>query len=232
MDFVMNFHKTTDECDSIWVIVDRMTKLGHFILFRIIYPLWKLAKLSIEKNISLHGILSSIVSNRDPKFTSRFWGSLKEDLGTKMRLNFAHHPQADGQTERTIQSLEDFLRDCVLEKRGAWDNYLSLIDFTYNNSFHPSIRMSLFEVLYGRRHRTLSCMVGDVQHTSEKMKVIQKKMKASQSRPSIYHDKRRKSLEFQEGDHVFLRVTRITGVGRALKSRKLTSHFIGMYQIL
>ncbi|KAI5431677.1 hypothetical protein KIW84_035730 [Lathyrus oleraceus] len=148
----------------------------------------------------------------------------------------------DGQTERTIQSLEDLLRACVLEKGGAWDCYLPLIEFTYNNSFHSSIGMAPSEALYGRRCRTPLCwyesgesaVVGPeiVQQITEKIKMIQEKMRIAQSRQKSYHDKRRKSLEFQEGDHVFLRVTPITGVGRALKSKKLTPRFIGPYQIL
>jgi hypothetical protein len=157
-------------------------------------------------------------------------------------LSSAYHPQTDGQTERTIQSLEDLLRACVLEKGGSWDCYLPLIEFTYNNSFHSSIGMAPFEALYGRRCRTPLCwyesgesvVVGPeiVQQTTEKIKMIQEKMRIAQSRQKSYHDKRRKSLEFQEGDHVFLRVTPITGVGRALKSKKLTPRFIGPYQIL
>jgi hypothetical protein len=167
---------------------------------------------------------------------------LQKALGTKLRLSFAYHPQTDGQTERTIQSLEDLLRACVLEKGGGWDCYLPLIEFTYNNSFHSSIGMAPFEALYGRRCRTPLCwyesgesaVVGPeiVQQTTEKIKMIQEKMRIAQSRQKSYHDKRRKSLEFQEGDHVFLRVTPITGVGRALKSKKLTPRFIGPYQIL
>lgn len=129
-----------------------------------------------------------------------------------------------------------------MEKGGAWDSYLPLIEFTYNNSFHSSIEMAPFEALYGRRcwmplcwyESSESAVVGPeiVQQTTEKIKMIQEKMRISQSHQKSYHDKRRKALEFQEGDHVFLRVTLIIGVGRALKSRKLTPRFIGPYQIL
>jgi hypothetical protein len=156
-------------------------------------------------------------------------------------LSSAYHPQTDGQSERTIQSLEDLLRACVLEQGTSWDSCLSLIEFTYNNSFHSSIGMTPFEALYGRRCRTPLCwyetgesvILGPeiVQETSEKIKMIRKKMKVSQSRQKSYSDKRRKDIEFQEGDHVLLRVTSTTGVGRALKSKKLTSRFIGPYQI-
>lgn len=82
---------------------------------------------------------------------------LQEALGTKLSRSSAYHPQTDGQIERTIQSLEDLLRACVLEKGGAWDSYLPLIEFTYNNSFHSSIGMAPFEALYGRRCQTFLC---------------------------------------------------------------------------
>ncbi|CAJ2633285.1 unnamed protein product [Trifolium pratense] len=175
----------------------------------------KLAEIYVEQIVKLHGIPSSIVSDRDPRFTSRFWESLQEALGTKLRLSSAYHPQTDGQSERTIQSLEDLLRACVLEQGVSWDSCLPLIEFTYNNSFHSSIGMAPFEALYGRRCRTPLCwfesgesvILGPeiVQETTEKIRMIREKMKA---------------------------VTSTTGIGRALKSRKLTSKFIGPYQIL
>ncbi|KAI5415295.1 hypothetical protein KIW84_040659 [Lathyrus oleraceus] len=156
---------------------------------------------------------------------------MQSALGTKLRLSLAYHPQTDGQTERTIQSLEDLLRSCVLERGGNWDSFLPLIEFTYNNSFHSNIGMTPFEAIYGRRCRTPLCwyesgesaMVGPklIQETTNKIKMIQEKMKASQSRQKSYHDKRRKALEFEKDEHVFLRVTPITGVGRALKSREV-----------
>ena len=111
----------------------------------------------IEKIVSLYGIPLSVVSDRDMRFTTRFWKSLQEALGTKLKLSSAYHPKTDRQTKRTIQSLEDLLRACVLEQRSAWDIHFSLIEFTYNNSFHSSIGMTLFEALYGRRCRTPRC---------------------------------------------------------------------------
>src|ERR1044072_7971206 len=134
MDFVTGLPNTLRGLDSIWVIVDRLTKSAHFIPINITYLI-----------VKLHGVPLCNVSDRDPRFTSDFWKSLQESLGSKLRLSTAYHPQTDGQTERTIQSLEDLLRACVLEQRGSWDTYLLLIEFTYNNSYHSSIGMAPFE---------------------------------------------------------------------------------------
>ncbi|GAU51866.1 hypothetical protein TSUD_416500 [Trifolium subterraneum] len=157
MDFVGGLPKTAKGNEVIWVVVDRLTKPAHFIAIKIGTLVPKLAEIYVEQIIRLHGIPSSIVSDRDPKFTSRFWESLQEALGTKLRLSSAYHPQTDGQSERTIQSLEDLLRACVLEQGENWDSCLPLIEFTYNNSFHSSIGMAPFEALYGRRCRTPLC---------------------------------------------------------------------------
>lgn len=242
MDFVVALPKTQRKFDSIWVIVDRLTKSAHFIPVRTNYNVAKLAEIYVGEIVRLHGVPSSIVSDRDPKFTSHFWGALQKALGTELGLSSAYHPQTDGQTERTIQTLEDMLRACVLDDRGSWDTLLPLVEFTYNNSYHASIGMAPYEALYGRKCQTPLCWYKDgesmlvgpelVQQTTEKVKIIQERMKTSQSRQKSYADRRRKPLEFQEGDHVFLRVTPTTGVGRVLKSKKLTPKFIGPYQIL
>ena len=117
-----------------------------------------------------------------------------------------------------------------------------MIEFTYNNSYHSSIGMAPYEALYGRKCRTPlywadsgeNLVLGPniVQQITEKVRLIQDRMRAAQSRQKSYHDRRRKELEFEVGDHVFLRVTLRTGVGRALKSRKLTPRFIGPFEIL
>jgi len=201
----------------------------------------KLAELYVREIVRLHGVPASIVSNRDPRFTSRFWQSLQNALGTQLRMSSTYHPQTDGQSERTIQSLEDLLRTCVLDHLGTWSDMLPLVEFTYNNSYHSSIGMAPYEALYGRRCRTSLCWQQDgefvvlgpefLQQTIERVRVIQDLVGATQSRQKSYADKRRRPLEFDVGDHVFLRVTPTAGIGRALKSRKLTPRFIGPYQI-
>ena len=156
-------------------------------------------------------------------------------------MSLAYHPQTDGQLERMIQSLEDLLRTCVLDHLGAWDEVLPLIEFPYNNKFHASIGMAPYEALYGRKCRTPLCWYQDgeavlvgpelLEQTTKKVRMVRDRMQASQSRKKAYADRRRRPLEFATGDHVFLRVTRTTGVGRALRSRKLSPKFLDPYQI-
>jgi len=116
----------------------------------------KLAQLYIKEIVWLHGMPSSIVSDRDPRFTSRFWQTLQSAFGSKLTMSSVYHPQTDGQSERTIQSLEDLLRTCVLDHLGARDEVLPLIEFNYNN-FHASIGMAPYEALNGRKCKTLLC---------------------------------------------------------------------------
>ena len=242
MDFVSSLPKTSRGHDAVWVIVDRLTKSAHFIPVNMKYRMEKLVELYIKEVVRLHGIPSSIVSDRDPRFTSRFWTSLHEALGTKLKLSSAYHPQTDGQTERTIQTLEDLLRACIIEQQGSWMDCLPLIEFTYNNSYQASIGMAPFEALYGRKCKTPICWYDDgeavllgpemLQQINEQVRLIREKIKASQDRQKSYYDRRRKPLDFQEGEHVFLKVSPVTGVGRALKSRKLTPKYLGPYQIL
>ena len=132
MNFVSGLPRTTKGYDDIWVIVDRLTKSTHFLLIKKTYPLIRLAKMYIEEIVRLHGIPSSIVSDRDPRFTSYFWGALQDALGTKLRFSITFHPQINGQTERTIRMLEDMLRICVLDFHGSWDDHLPLVEFAYN----------------------------------------------------------------------------------------------------
>ena len=124
MDFVVGLPRCRNGHDTIWVIIDRLTKSAHFLPIKNSDSLDKLAQLYVREIIRLHGTPVSIVSDRDHRFTSRFWPSLQNALGTKLHFNTAFHPQTDGQSERTIQTLKDMLRACVLEFRGSWDTHL------------------------------------------------------------------------------------------------------------
>ena len=140
--------------DSIWVIVDRLIKIAHFLPVRAKYIVATYAALYIARILSLHGILKTIVSDRGSQFVSKFWEELPKSLGTKLLHSSAYHPQTSGQTERVNQILEDMLQACVLEFPQKWDECLPLAEFSYNNSYQESIKMAPFEALYGRRCRT------------------------------------------------------------------------------
>ena len=157
MDFVVGLLRIASGKDAIWIIIDRLTKTVHFIPIKISYSLDMLARLYVNEIICRHGMLVFIISDRDPRLTSRFWTKLQGALGTQLRFSTAFHPQTDGQSERTIQTLEDMLRTYVIEFIGSWDDHLSLIKFAYNNNYHSIIDMALYEALYGRRYRTLVC---------------------------------------------------------------------------
>ncbi|MGK4277314.1 hypothetical protein, partial [Escherichia coli] len=157
MDFLTSLPLTKNNRDTIWVIVDRLTKSAHFLAIKLTDPLLKLAQLYIKEVVRLHGIPNSIVSDRDPRFVSKFWRAFHKAMGTDIHLSTAYHPQTDGQSERTIQSLEDLLKSCILEFSGNWDVHLPLVEFSYNNSYHSTIKMAPFEALYGRKCATPLC---------------------------------------------------------------------------
>ncbi|XP_070054171.1 uncharacterized protein [Nicotiana tomentosiformis] len=154
MDFITGFPRTLRRYDSIWVIIDRLTKSAHFLLVRTTYSAEDYAKLYIREIVRLHGVPLSIISDRGAQFTTYFWKSFQKGLGTQVNLSTAFHSQTDGQVERTIQIVKDMLRACVLDFKGSWDDHLPLIEFAYNNSFQASIQMAPYEALYGRKCRS------------------------------------------------------------------------------
>ena len=157
MDFVSGLPNTGKGNDVIWVIVDRLNKSAHFLPFKTGQFMNKMTTLNRDNIVKLHGVPKSIVSDRDPKFVSRFWSTFQSSMGTQLKFSTTYHSQTDGQSKRTIQTLEDLLRACVLDFKENWDESFPLCEFAYNNSYHSSIGMSPFEALYGRRCRTLAC---------------------------------------------------------------------------
>ena len=137
--------------------MDRLTKSAHFLPMKETISMERLVKLYVDEVVTLHGVPLSIMSDRDSRFTSRFWQSFQKAMGTRLNLSTAYHPQTDGQSERTIQTLEDMLRACIIDLGVCWDDHLPLMEFSYNNSYHTSIGITLFEALYGRKCRTPLC---------------------------------------------------------------------------
>ncbi|GKD74146.1 putative reverse transcriptase domain-containing protein [Tanacetum coccineum] len=162
MDFVTKLPKMTTGQDTIWVIVDRLTKSAHFLPMREDDTLEKLTRLYLKEVVSKHRVSVSIISDRDGKFTSHFWKSLNKALGTRLDMSTAYHPETDGQSERTIQTLEDMLRACVLDFGKGWVKHLPLVEFSYNNSYHTSIKAAPFKAFYADvRQKPLEFQVGD-----------------------------------------------------------------------
>ncbi|GJX17109.1 putative reverse transcriptase domain-containing protein [Tanacetum coccineum] len=187
IDFVSGLPRTPSGYDMIWVIVDRLTKSSHFM------PMKKMN--SMEKLMRL---------------------SLQEALGTKLDMSTAYRPQTDGQSERTIQTLEDMLRACVIDFGSSWDHHLPLVEFSYNNSYHSSIKDAPYEAMYGRKCRS----------------PIRNCLLAARSRQKSYADRKLKPLEFEVGDMVLLKVSPWKGAVRFEKRRKLSPCYIGPFRIV
>ena len=240
MDFVT--HWTPQRHDVVWVIVDRLMKSAHFLAVQMTFALERFCRLYIREIVKLHGVPVSIVSDRDPGFMAHFWKSFQKAMGTWLTMSTTFHPQTDGHSERTIQLLKDMLQACVLDYQGSWEEHLPLVEFAYNNSYQESIQMAPYEALYGRPCRSPLCWteVGEssitgldlIRDTSEKVSLIQQRLLMSQSRQKIYADVRRRPLEFEIGDHVFLKVMPKRGVVRFGKREKLSPRFIGPFEIL
>ncbi|KAL0554265.1 hypothetical protein IC582_008182 [Cucumis melo] len=192
MDFITGLPRTLRGFTVIWVVVDKLTKSAHFVPGKSTYTASKWAQLYMSEIVRLHGVPVSIVSNRDARFTSKFWKGLQTAMGTRLDFSTAFHPQTDGQTERLNQVLEDMLRACALEFPGSWDSHLHLMEFAYNNSYQATIGMAPFEALYGKCCRSPVCWdeVGEqrlmgpelVQSTNEAIQKIRSRMHTAQSR--------------------------------------------------
>ncbi|KAL0559001.1 hypothetical protein IC582_003590 [Cucumis melo] len=242
MDFITGLPRTLRGFTVIWVVVDRLTKSAHFVPGKSTYTASKWAQLYMSEIVRLHGVPVSIVSDRDARFTSKFWKGLQTAMGTRLDFSTAFHPQTDGQTERLNQVLEDMLRACALEFPGSWDSHLHLMEFAYNNSYQATIGMAPFEALYGKCCRSPVCWdeVGEqrlmgpelVQSTNEAIQKIRSRMHTAQSRQKSYADVRRKDLEFEIGDKVFLKVAPMKGVLRFERRGKLSPRFVGPFEIL
>ncbi|GJT90341.1 putative reverse transcriptase domain-containing protein [Tanacetum coccineum] len=211
--FVMKLPKSSQGYDTIWVIVDRLTKSAIFVPMRETDPMEKLARMY-----------------------------LKEVLGTNLDMSTAYHPQTDGKSKRTIQTLEDMLRACVIDFGKGWVNHLPLVEFSYNNSYHASIKAAPFEAVYGRKCRSPVCWaeVGEVQLTgleivqemTEKIIQIKQRIQAARDRKKSYTDLKRKPMEFQVRDRVMLKVSLWKGVVRFGKHGKLNPRYVGPFKVL
>nr|GEW60348.1 putative reverse transcriptase domain-containing protein [Tanacetum cinerariifolium] len=207
MNFVTKLPRTSNGHHTIWVIVDLLTKSTHFIPTRETKSMDTLTWLYIKEIISCHGVPISIILDRDSHFTSRFWQSLQNALGTQLDMSTSYHPETDGQSKRTIQTLEDMLQACAIDFGKGLEKHLPLVELSYNNSYHVSIKATPFEALYGQKCRSPVCWadVGDTQltrpeiihETTEKIVQIRQHFQATRDRQRSYANVIRKPLEFK-----------------------------------
>nr|GEX25624.1 putative reverse transcriptase domain-containing protein [Tanacetum cinerariifolium] len=214
MDFITKLPKTTTGYDTIWVIVDHLTKSAHFLPMRENDPMEKLMKLYMKEVVTRHGVLVYIIFNRDGRFTSLFWQALHKALRTRLDMNFGK----------------------------SWDKHLPLVEFSYNNSYHTSIKAAPFEAIYGRKCRLPVCWaeVGDAQLTcpeiiheiTKKIIQIKSRIQAARDRQKSYTDLKRKPIDFQVGDRVMIKVLPWIGVVRFGKWGKLNPRYIRPFKVL
>jgi transposase InsO family protein len=204
--------------------VDLLTKVFHFLPVKTTYSGPQQAELYMSRIVCLHGVPKKIVSNRGTQSTSKFWERLHETLDTQLRFSSAYHPQTDGQTERVNQILEDMLRACALQYGRSWDKSLSYAEFSYKNSYQESLKISLFEMVYGRRCRSpLFCSEArerkvfgpDILQEAEKQVcMVRENLRVVQSRHKSYANHRRRDLSVEVGDFVYLKVSPMRGLHR------------------
>ncbi|GJY37402.1 putative reverse transcriptase domain-containing protein [Tanacetum coccineum] len=211
MDFVTKLPKTSQGYDTIWVIVDRLTKSAIFTPMRETDPLDKLARMYLKEVVTRHGIPVSIICDRDPRFASNFWRSLQNALGTNLDMSTAYHPQTDGQSERTIQTLEDMLRACAIDFGKGWcRSPVCWTEVGEAQILGPEL----------------------IQETTEKIIQIKQRMQAARDRQKSYADLKRKPTEFQVGDKVMLKVSPWKGVVRFGKRGKLNPRYVRPFKVL
>jgi hypothetical protein len=242
MDFITKLPRTNKQHDSIMVVVDKFTKATHFIPFKLTHKEANIVDVYMREIAQLHGIPKTIVFDRDPKFTSKFWKGLFNGFGTNLNFSTAYPPESDGQIERVNQVIEDKLRMYVMDKPSKWEDYLQLVEFDYNNGYQASLKMIPFEALYGRKcntpvswdNPTDKAMVGldFLREMEEKMIKIKQNLKVSLDKQKNYVDKGRTHKEFKIGDHVFLKVKTNRSSLKLGKCSKLAACYCGPFEIL
>jgi hypothetical protein len=240
--FYTGLSRTCKLHDSIMVVVDKITKASNFIPLKTTHKAADVVDVFMKEVARLHGIPKTIVSDRDLKFTSNFWKGLFKGFGMNLNFSTDYHPESDGQTERVNRVIEDILRMYVIDKPSKWEDYLHLVEFTYNNGYQASLKMSPFEALYGRKCNTPMSwdnpadrkIVGSelLKEIEDQMIKIKQNLKDAQDRQKRYADKNRAHREFKVGDHVFLKVKANRSSLKLGSCIKLAAKFCGPFEIL
>ena len=238
MDLIVELPVTKDGYNAIITIVDRLTKMTHFIPCTTNVTALQLAHLFLHHIFKLHGVPQDIVSDRDPKFVSAFWREFCKLLGTKLNMSTAYHPETDGQTERMNRILEEMLRHYVAPHQEDWDHFLPTCEFAINNAVHDSTGYSPFYLTYGYDPLTPATLASPSsvpaaadlhKQLFDNLQLAKKHLEAAQQRQKQYADKKRRMVEYTVGDMVLLSTQHI---GLYCKGTpKLLPRFIGPFQI-
>ena len=238
MDLITDLPKTPRGHDAIITVVDRLTKMAHFIPCTTTVKASELAVFFRREIVRLHGTPQSIVSDRDPRFTSRFWKSLCESLKTRQNMSTPYRPQTDGQTERMNRILEEVLRHYVAPHHGDWDSHIDMCEFAINNAVNESTGYSPFYLNYGYHPLTPVSMLepssvpaADQLHKQmvKNIETAKKHLMAAQKRQKFYYDQGKRHVHFDEDDWVLLSTKDIPL--KHVGTPKLLPRFIGPFKV-
>jgi hypothetical protein len=226
MDLITALPCTTNGYTAILVVVDYLTKMTHLIPTTTEVTAAGLALLFRKEVYHLHGLPKAIISDRDPRFTSDFWKALCSSLNINLNMSTAYHPETDGQTERVNQTIEVMLRFYVNYHTDNWDQFLDLVEYSYNNQVNASTTMSPFYANFGYLPTALWTTPSDSFQTINQQ--IHDTLTHAQANYTATANKKRKNLEFKEGDLVYLSTKNLPLPG----TRKLSPCYLGPYEIL
>lgn len=237
MDFIVELHPS-EGCTAIFVVVDRLSKMAHFLPLKSTPSAMETAQVFIREIVRLHGVPMNIVSDRGVQFTSRFWKTLCEALKIERSLSSAYHPQTNGQTERTNQTLEQYIRCFTTFVQDDWVSLLPLAEFAYNNATHSATGQSPFFANYGFHpsflpdfipETTVPAVQDTVDFLNRNNKLLQEVVtKAQAASKTAFDRKRRGELILHPGDQVWLSTTNLR---LACPSKKLAPKFVGPFPV-